>query len=99
MLKKPDIQGTPDGRNYVLKALLNCLFKFNFEKKRFQPMPNGYDHHSLALFFELTRLLHSQYHLSVTRSFLAAYHAAHAVIFQPGKNRQDYERALPDIAP
>jgi hypothetical protein len=57
-----------------------------------------YDHHSLALFFELTRLLHSQYHLSVTRSFLAAYHAAHAaVVFQPGKNRQDYERALPDI--
>jgi hypothetical protein len=57
-----------------------------------------YDHHSLALFVELTQLLRSQYHLSVTRSGLAAYYAAHAaVVFQRGQSRSDYEKALPDL--
>src|SRR5450755_1653004 len=57
-----------------------------------------YDHHPLELYVELARLLRSQYHLSVTRSCLAAYRAAHAaVVFQRGKNRPDYQQALPGI--
>lgn len=57
-----------------------------------------YDHHSVQLFFELVRLLRRQYHLSITRSSIAAYYAAHAaVVFQRGKDRPDYERALPDL--
>jgi hypothetical protein len=57
-----------------------------------------YDHHSLQLFVELTQLLRSQYHLSLTRSWLAGYYAAHAaVVFQRGRNIPDYEKALPDL--
>ena len=57
-----------------------------------------YDHHRVALFSELVGLLRSQYHLSTTRSLLGAYYAAHAaVVFQRGKDRPDYEQALPDL--
>ena len=57
-----------------------------------------YDHHSLALFFELAHLLRAQYHFSITRSWLGAYYAAHAaVVFQRGAGRPDYEKALPDL--
>jgi hypothetical protein len=57
-----------------------------------------YDHHSVQLFFELVRLMRTQYHLSITRSSIAAYYAAHAaVVFQRGKDRSNYEQALPDL--
>lgn len=58
-----------------------------------------YDHHRVDLFLELVRLLRSQYHLSPTRSCLAAYQAAHAaVVFQRGKDRAQYEEALPALS-
>lgn len=57
-----------------------------------------YDHRRVALFVQLTSLLRTQYHLSWTRSCVAAYHAARAaVVFQRGKERPDYTLALPDI--
>jgi hypothetical protein len=57
-----------------------------------------YDHRRFALFIELVQLLRSQYHLSVVRSCVAAYDAARAaVVFQRGKARADYERALPSL--
>src|SRR5262245_8989501 len=57
-----------------------------------------YDHKKAALFLELTDLLCKQYHLPFSRALTAAYHAARAaVVFQPGRNRAEYERALPDL--
>jgi hypothetical protein len=57
-----------------------------------------YDHNHVALFSQLIELLRSQYHLSTTRSVIAAYYAAHAaVIFQRGTKRPDYEQALPAL--
>jgi hypothetical protein len=57
-----------------------------------------YDHRRFALFIELAELLRSQYHLSITRSYIAGYHAARAaVVFQRGKQRGDYEKARPSL--
>lgn len=57
-----------------------------------------YEHHPVRLFLELTRTLRSQFHLPFWRSTLGAYHAARAaVIFQRGRFRGDYRRALPDL--
>jgi len=57
-----------------------------------------YDHHPASLFVELTSVLRNQFHLSLWRSFLDAYYAAHAaVVFQAGHQRSDYLRALPDL--
>jgi hypothetical protein len=57
-----------------------------------------YAHQSIRLFRDMMTLLHSQYHLNFWRSAIGAYRAAHAaIVFQPGKERADYMRALPDI--
>jgi hypothetical protein len=57
-----------------------------------------YEHRSLSLFFELTALLRTQYHLSVSDSYRGAFYAARAAeTFQAGRTRSDYRRALPDI--
>jgi hypothetical protein len=57
-----------------------------------------YEHHSVKLFGELVELLRDQYHLPFWRACLGACHAARAaVVFQRGRNRNDYELALPDV--
>ena len=57
-----------------------------------------YEHRSAHLFGILVGELHRDYGLSYTRSVLGAYYAAHAaVVFQKGKQRADYEKALPDL--
>jgi hypothetical protein len=57
-----------------------------------------YDHHSLRLFAGLATLLRTQYHLPFWRSWLGAYHGARAaIVFQRGRERLEYERALPDL--
>jgi len=57
-----------------------------------------YDHHQVRLFFQLTELLRSQYHLPFWRACNAAYYAARAaVVFQKGRSHADYDRALPDL--
>jgi len=57
-----------------------------------------YDHRSVRLFSELATLLRTQYHLTFVRSWLGAYHGARAaVVFQRGRQRSDYEQALPDL--
>src|SRR6266568_6934545 len=46
----------------------------------------------------MTELLRSQYNMPVVRSNLVAYYAAHAAfVFKDGKQRSDYEKALPDL--
>jgi hypothetical protein len=57
-----------------------------------------YEHDRGKLFLELTELLRDQYHLPPLRSNTVAYHAARAaVVFQRGRNRAEYDRALPDL--
>ncbi|HEX8070166.1 MAG TPA: hypothetical protein VF546_09470 [Pyrinomonadaceae bacterium] len=50
------------------------------------------------LFFQLGELLRTQYHFPFWQSQGVAYHAARAAfVFKDGKQRADYERALPDL--
>jgi hypothetical protein len=57
-----------------------------------------YEHRPVHLFGILVGELHRQYGLSYTRSVIGAYYAAQAaVVFQKGKQRSDYEKALPDL--
>jgi hypothetical protein len=57
-----------------------------------------YDKHRFRLFTELAELLRTQYQMPLVRSNVVAYYAANAaVVFQRGKQRSDYEQALPDL--
>ena len=57
-----------------------------------------YERRPARLFMLLVGELHRQYGLSYTRSVEGAWYAAHAaVVFQKGKQRADYEKALPDL--
>src|SRR5213593_2412883 len=57
-----------------------------------------YDKQRLRLFNELSELLRTQYHMPLIRSNSTAYYAANAAfVFQQGKERADYEKALPDL--
>jgi hypothetical protein len=57
-----------------------------------------YGRERIRLFVQLTELLRTQYHLPFLRSTLQGYRAAHAAfVFKEGKERADYERALPDL--
>ena len=57
-----------------------------------------YDKQRLRLFTQLSELLRTQYHMPLIRSNLVAYYAANAAfVFKNGKQRSDYEKALPDL--
>lgn len=57
-----------------------------------------YDKERLALFTQLSELMRSQYCMTLLRSNEAAYQAAKAAfVFKEGKQRADYEKALPNI--
>lgn len=57
-----------------------------------------YDKERLQLFAQLAELLRKQYNMPFVRSNLVAYYAANAaVVFQKGRERPDYELALPDL--
>jgi len=57
-----------------------------------------YAHERLRLFTVMVELLRRQYRMPFWRSAAAAYYAAHAaVVFQPGHDRAEYERAMPDL--
>src|SRR6266568_9690496 len=57
-----------------------------------------YDQQRLRLFNELSELLRTQYHMPLIRSNHVAYYAANAAfVFKQGKERVDYEKALPDL--
>jgi hypothetical protein len=57
-----------------------------------------YDRRPLPMFNELAELLRRQFHFPLLRSYLAAAYAAKAAfVFKDGKDRGDYERALPDL--
>lgn len=66
--------------------LETAMWKSYYAKEKFQ------------LFRELAQLMRTQYKMPFVRSNLAAYYAANAaVVFQRGKERPDYEKALPDL--
>lgn len=51
-----------------------------------------------ALFRQMSQLLRTQYGETFVRSYADAFHAARAAfLFKEGRNRADYEKALPDL--
>ncbi len=57
-----------------------------------------YEKRELRLFTQLSELLRSQYDMPLVRSNRVAYYAANAAfVFKSGKQRADYEKALPDL--
>lgn len=57
-----------------------------------------YEKQQVRLFNQLTELLRTQYHMPLVRSNQVAYYAANAAfVFKQGRERQDYEKALPDL--
>src|SRR5262245_10147643 len=57
-----------------------------------------YDRRQVLLFFQLAKTLRTQYHVPFLRSNVIAFRGAKAAfVFKDGKNRADYERALPDL--
>src|SRR2546430_4774727 len=57
-----------------------------------------YEKQRVRLFNQMTELLRSQYHMAPVKSNLVAYYAANAAfVFKEGKQRADYEKALPDL--
>jgi hypothetical protein len=57
-----------------------------------------YDKQRVKLFKELAELLRTQYQMPFFRSNRVAYYAANAAfVFKRGKQRGDYEQALPDL--
>ena len=57
-----------------------------------------YDKERVKLFNQLSELLRQQYHMPLVRSNAVAYQAARAAfVFKAGKQRADYEKALPNL--
>lgn len=57
-----------------------------------------YERERFRLFRELAQMLRTQYNMPFVRSNRVAYYAANAaIVFQRGKQRSDYEQALPDL--
>ena len=57
-----------------------------------------YDRERLKLFFQLAELMRTQYDFPFLRSHLVAFRAAKAAfVFKDGKERSDYEKAIPDL--
>lgn len=57
-----------------------------------------YEKQRVRLFNQLSELLRTQYNMPLIRSYRVAYNAANAAfIFKKGKQRSDYEKALPDL--
>ena len=57
-----------------------------------------YEKQRVRLFNQLSELLRTQYNMPLIRSNKVAYNAASAAfVFQRGRRRSDYEKALPDL--
>lgn len=57
-----------------------------------------YEKQQLRLFNQLSELLRTQYNMTLVRSNQVAYYAADAAfVFKKGKERADYEKALPEL--
>lgn len=57
-----------------------------------------YERRPVRLFAILATSVRTQFHTSAVRGVVIAYHAAKAAfVFKDGRNRDDYEKALPDL--
>ena len=92
----------------LVYAGIDLFWRFNRDLRQFDPVATGkletdmwrsyYDRRPLKLFFELTEMLRTQYQFPRLRSYLGAYYATKAAfVFKDGKQRADYEKALPAL--
>jgi hypothetical protein len=92
----------------LVYAAVDLFWPFNRDLRQFDPVALGkletdmwrsyYDRKQVKLFFELTEVLRTQYQFPWLRSYLGAYYAAKAAFdFKDGKQRSDYEKALPTL--
>lgn len=57
-----------------------------------------YDKKPVKLFFQSAKLMRKEFHFPFWRSYRVAFYAAKAAfVFKDGKNRSDYEKALPHL--
>jgi hypothetical protein len=93
---------------FLVYAGVDLFWPLNNDLRQFDPAALGkletdmwhsyYDRKPLKLFFELTEMLRTQYKFSWLRSYLGAYYATRAAfVFKDGKQRSDYEKALPAL--
>ncbi|MGF6597592.1 hypothetical protein P3T23_002309 [Paraburkholderia sp. GAS448] len=89
-------------------AAADLFWPLHRDLSRFDPIATGtletkiwrsyYDRQHVALFLELAQTLRTQYHLPWLRSYVGAYYGASAAFtFKGGKERSDYEKALPAL--
>jgi hypothetical protein len=77
----------------------NSIYKFNpnviaeLDTKMWR---SYYEKQPVKMFFQFAGLLRNQFHAPFCRSNIMAYYASKAAfVFKKGRNRQDYEKALP----
>ncbi|MFT0171128.1 hypothetical protein ACLKMY_19270 [Paraburkholderia mimosarum] len=89
-------------------AAADLFLPLHRDLSRFDPIATGtletkvwhsyYDRQHVALFLELAQILRTQYHFPWLRSYVGAYYGASAAFtFKEGKERSDYEKALPAL--
>ncbi|WP_423760798.1 hypothetical protein [Burkholderia sp. NLJ2] len=89
-------------------AAADLFWPLHRDLSRFDPIATGtletkiwrsyYERQHVALFLELAQTLRTQYHLPWLRSYVGAYYGASAAFtFKEGKERSDYEKALPAL--
>jgi hypothetical protein len=92
----------------LVLAAADLFWPLHRDLRQFDPMELGrletamwrsyYDRKPVKLFFELAEMLRTQYEFPWLRSYLGAYYAAKAAFdFKDGKQRADYEKALPAL--
>jgi len=93
---------------FAVYAAADLFWPVNNDLRQFDPVALGkletdmwrsyYDRKPFKLFFELAEMLRRQYKFPWLRSYLGAYYAAKAAfVFKDGKQRSDYEKALPEL--
>lgn len=89
-------------------AATDLFWPLHRDLSRFDPIATGtletkiwrfyYDRQQGALFLALAQTLRTQYHFPWLRSYVGAYYGASAAFtFKEGKERSDYEKALPAL--
>ena len=92
----------------LVGAGVDVFWPLQRDLRRFDPVALGtlettmwqsyYGRQRMALFSELAEMLRTQYQFPWLRSYLGAYHgAAAAFTFKEGKQRSDYQKALPAL--
>ncbi len=89
-------------------AAADLFWPLHRDLSHFDPIATGtletkmwrsyYDRQPVSLFLELAQALRTQYSFPWLRSYVGAYYgAAAALTFKDGKERSDYEKALPTL--